>query len=68
MRIAVDRLLRATAPLGLAAFLFAASGCGDSQTSQVPPDEETKKIDQGVQNGMKEFMQSKTQSKTATKK
>ncbi len=42
------------------------SGCGDTPTN-APLTEEAKKVDQGVQNGMKDFMQQKTQSKAKTK-
>ncbi len=63
-----SRLLASFAVMGFVAMLGAASGCGEASTSNAPMDAETKKVDQGVQNGMKEFMQSKQQGKAAVKK
>ena len=40
------------------------SGCGDSkETSEVTVTPEAKKADQGIQGGMKEFMESKNKTK-----
>jgi hypothetical protein len=62
---------RALAALTLSGFLVgigAWSGCGpDNSTSDAPLDPEAKKIDSGVQGGMKEFMQSKQQPKGKSK-
>lgn len=68
MHRTLSRLLTSFALVGFLAMIGAASGCGESSTSNAPMDEETKKVDQGVQNGMKEFMQSKQQGKGAAKK
>ncbi len=57
----------ALAPLMLCALTFL-SGCGgeeDRTTVEASP--EAKKADAGVQNGMKEFMQSKGASKSKAK-
>jgi hypothetical protein len=45
----------------------ALSGCGESSVSDAPLSEEAKKADQGVQDGMKAFMQQKTQPKAKSK-
>ena len=46
----------------------ASSGCGEQKTDNAPLDPEAQKVNEGVQGGMKEFMQSKTQPKTKTSK
>jgi hypothetical protein len=46
--------------------LGALSGCSDSAT-EAPLSEEAKKADQGVQDGMKAFMQEKSKGKAKTK-
>lgn len=47
--------------------LVASSGCGGDSGTNAPLDEATKKADQGVQDGMKAFMQQKTQPKSKSK-
>jgi hypothetical protein len=46
--------------------LGALSGCGDS-VGEAPLSEEAKKADQGVQDGMKAFMQQKSKPKSKSK-
>lgn len=62
---------RGLSALTLSGFLVAmaaAAGCdGGTTISDAPLDAEAKKIDQGVQGGMKEFMQSKQQPKPKSK-
>jgi hypothetical protein len=51
---------------GFLAMVGATSGCGESKTDNAPLDPEAQKINEGAQGGMKEFMQSKNQSKGKT--
>ena len=56
------------AVLGSTCVLGFVGGCGEgSDTTQVQQSPEAKKADQGVQDGMKEFMQGKTGSKAKAK-
>ncbi len=43
------------------------SGCGGDSGTTAPLTEEAKKVDEGVKNGMKDFMQQKSQPKAKTK-
>jgi hypothetical protein len=62
---------RVSAVFALSTFLaatLALSGCDSGNgTSTAPMDEATKKVDTGVQGGMKDFMQSKQQPKAKAK-
>jgi hypothetical protein len=60
--------LTAAAVAGFLAMVGATSGCGESKTDNAPLDPEAQKINAGVQDGMKGFMQSKTQPKGKTSK
>ncbi len=54
--------------LGSACVLGFVAGCGESgDGTQVQQSPEAKKADQGIQDGMKEFMNSKTQPKAKAK-
>ncbi len=64
MRRLGSRVLTTFAMLGFLVTIGAVSGCDSGNTtSDAPLDAEAKKLDSGVQGGMKEFMQSKQQHK-----
>jgi hypothetical protein len=60
--------MTAVAMAGVLALVGASSGCGEQKTDNAPLDPEAQKINEGVQGGMKDFMQSKTQPKGKTSK
>jgi hypothetical protein len=53
---------------GFFAMVGASSGCGEQKTDNAPLDPEAQKVNEGVQGGMKDFMQSKNQPKGKTSK
>jgi hypothetical protein len=68
MRPLVTRCLTSAAIAGVLAMAGASSGCGEQKSDNAPLDPEAQKINEGVQDGMKGFMQSKTQPKGKTSK
>lgn len=67
MRPLVSRCITAVTMAGVLAIVGASSGCGDQKTDNAPLDPEAQKVNEGVQGGMKEFMQNKTQPKSQPK-
>jgi hypothetical protein len=68
MRRVASRVMSTLTVAGYLAVIGASSGCGDDKTGNAPMDAETKKVDQGVQDNMKSFMQSKSQPPGKTAK
>ncbi len=63
MRRFASRVLAMFLVAGYLTVIGASSGCDGQKTSDAPLDAETKKVDENIQNNMKDFMQGKTQTK-----